>query len=58
MITILTGKIITYQYGLSQNDRTLYFKLLNKESHWLRVSATKLFGYYSGNIKMRNVNYV
>ena len=29
----------------------------NKESHWLSVSATKLFGYYSRNIKMRNINY-
>ena len=24
----------------------------NKESHWLKVSATKLFGYYSSNMKI------
>ena len=29
----------------------------NKESHWLQVSATTLFGYFSDNIKMGNVNY-
>ena len=29
----------------------------NKESHWLYVSATKLFGYFSENLKMGNVNY-
>ena len=28
----------------------------NKKSHWPQVYATKLFGYYSGNMKMRNVN--
>ena len=22
--------------------------MINKESHWLQVSGTKLFGYYSG----------
>ena len=40
------------------------FLFLNKESHWLEISATKLFEYYSDttrlnldNIKMRIVNY-
>ena len=29
----------------------------NKEKHWLQVSTAKLLGYYSGNIKIRNVSY-
>ena len=33
------------------------FKNNDKESHWLQVSATKLFEYYLGNIEMRNDNY-
>ena len=32
----------------------MLFKGTKKESHWLQVSATKLLGDYSGNVKMPN----
>ena len=45
---------------ISQNSHEIILDLQflkNKEGHFLYVSATKLFKYYSGKIKMRSVNY-